>query len=134
MGELGIRRGVYTSTVGVFGNTEGKIVDESYRHNDSLLTAYERTKWAAHCEIAEPMMGRGLPLVIVQPGVTYGPGDPSPIGDALRQYLRGKLRRIPRTAAYCWAHVDDTARAHILALEQFLTLAGRARYGTSKSL
>ena len=56
--------------------------------------------------------------VIVQPGVTYGPGDPSQLADVFRQYLRRKLRGIPRTATYCWGHVDDTARAHLLAMEK----------------
>jgi len=118
MRELGIHRGVYTSTVGVFGDTRGKLVDESYRQEGSLPTAYERTKWAAHYEVAEPMMKRGLPLVIVQPGVTYGPGDSSPIGDAFRAYLRRKLRGIPRTASYCWGHVEEMAHAHFLAMEK----------------
>ena len=118
MEELGIPRGVYTSTVGVFGDTRGTVVDESYRHDGRLPTAYERTKWVAHYEIAEPRMRRGLPLVIVQPGVTYGPGDTSQLGDAFRDYLRRKLRGIPRTAAYCWGHVDDIAHAHVLAMER----------------
>src|SRR6058998_3130158 len=118
MQELGIPKGVYTSTLGVFGDTKGIVVDESYRHNGPWLSEYDKTKWRAHYEIAEPMIRRGLPLVIVQPGVTYGPGDPSEIGKSIRQYLRRRLRGIPRTAAYCWGHVDDIARAHIVAMDQ----------------
>ena len=119
MQELRIPKGVYTSTVGVFGDTRGKVVDESYRPDGRRMpTAYERTKWSAHYEVAEPMMKRGLPLVIVQPGVTYGPGDSSPIGDAFRAYLRRKLRGIPRTASYCWGHVEEMAHAHFLAMEK----------------
>lgn len=116
--ELGIPKGVYTSTIGVFGDTRGKVVDESYRvDGKGLPTAYERTKWAAHYEVAEPMMTLGLPLAIVQPGAVYGPGDTSQLGDAFRRYLRRRLPGIPRTAAYCWGHVDDIARAHILAMD-----------------
>ena len=118
MQDLGIPKGVYTSTLAVFGDTHGKIVDETSRPNGPWLTEYDRTKWSAHYEVAEPMMRRGLPLVIVQPGVTYGPGDGSEIGNAFRQYLRRRLRGLPRTAAYCWGHVDDTARAHLLAMER----------------
>jgi nucleoside-diphosphate-sugar epimerase len=40
------------------------------------------------------------------------------MGDTLRQYLQGKLPMIPTGAAYCWAHVDDVARGHILAMEK----------------
>lgn len=118
MEELRIPKGVYTSTLAVFGDTHGKVVDESYRNDGPWLTEYDRTKWVAHYEIAEPLMRRGLPLVVVQPGVTYGAGDPSEIGNAFRQYLRRKLRGVPRTAAYCWGHVEDIARAHLLAMEK----------------
>jgi len=116
--KLGIPKGVYTSTLGVFGDTKGRVVDESYRHDGPWLSEYDRTKWLAHYEIAEPMMRRGLPIVIVQPGVTYGPGDPSAMGVVLRQYLQGKLRGIPKGSAYCWGHVEDTARGHVLAMEK----------------
>lgn len=118
MEELGVSKGVYTSTLGVFGDTRGELVDESYRHNGPWLSEYDRTKWIAHYEVAEPMMKRGLPLVIVQPGVTYGPGDPSAMGVTLRQYLQRKLRGIPKGSAYCWGHVEDTAAGHLLAMER----------------
>jgi len=116
--ELGIPKGVYTSTLGVFGDTKGQVVDESYRHGGPWLSEYDRTKWLAHYEVAEPMMRRGLPVVIVHPGVTYGPKDPSAMGATLRQYLRGKLRGIPKRSAHCWGHVEDTAGAHIRAMEK----------------
>ena len=54
--EAGVPKIVYTSTVGVFGNTHGKIVDEAYRvEQQSLKSEYERTKWAAHYEVAVPL-------------------------------------------------------------------------------
>src|SRR5256712_5539833 len=118
MKELGIRKGVYTSTLAVFGDTRGQLVDESYRHDGPWLSEYDRTKWVAHYEVAEPMMKKGLPLVIVQPGVTYGPGDPSAMGITLREYLERKLRGVPKVSAYCWGHVEDTAAAHLLAMER----------------
>ncbi len=118
MKDLRIRKGVYTSTLAVFSDTHGRIVDETYRHDGPWLTAYDRTKWKAHYEIAEPMIRDGLPLVIVQPGVTYGPGDTSEIRPTFVRYLRHKLRALPKGTAYCWAHVDDTARGHLLAMER----------------
>ena len=116
--ELGIPKAVYTSTLAVFGDTTGQVVDESYRHGGPWLSEYDRTKWVAHYEVAEPMIKRGLPLVIVQPGVTYGPGDPSAMGVTLRQYLQGRLRGVPKGSAYCWGHVEDTAAGHLLAMER----------------
>jgi nucleoside-diphosphate-sugar epimerase len=118
MRELRVPRGVYTSTVAVFSDTRGRIVDERYRHNGPWLSEYDRTKWTAHYEVAEPMMREGLPLVIVQPGVVYGPADPSGIGGMFRDYLKRQLPAIPRGVAYSWAHVEDTARGHLLAMEK----------------
>jgi nucleoside-diphosphate-sugar epimerase/N-acetylglutamate synthase-like GNAT family acetyltransferase len=118
MRELGIPKGVYTSTLAVFGDTHGWVGDESYRHTGPWLSEYDRTKWKAHYEVAVPMIDAGLPLVLVQPGVVYGPGDPSVIGSLLRQYLRRTLPAVPKGTAYCWGYVDDTARGHIRAMEK----------------
>jgi nucleoside-diphosphate-sugar epimerase len=117
MRELEIPKGVYTSTVAVFSDTGGRLVDEQYRHDGPWLSEYDRTKWRAHYEVALPMIGRGLPLVVVQPGVNYGPGDTSQLRGVFVQYLRRKLPILPAGVTYCWAHVDDTARGHIQAME-----------------
>lgn len=118
MKELRIPKGVYTSTLAVFGDTRGRLPDESYRHEGPWLTEYDRTKWVAHYEVAEPMIREGLPLVIVLPGLTYGPGDTSEVRPTLVRYLRRRLPAIPRRTAYCWAHVDDIARGHLLAMQK----------------
>jgi nucleoside-diphosphate-sugar epimerase len=118
MRDLGIPRGVYTSTVAVFSDTKGKLPDESYRRGGPWITLYDYTKWKAHYEVAEPMIRAGLPLVIVQPGIVYGPGDHSIVHRVLRQFLHGELRVAPRGAAYCWSHVDDVARGHVLAMDK----------------
>src|SRR5947209_12571002 len=118
MKELRVPKGVYTSTLAVFSDTHGRLVDETYRHNGRWLTEYDWTKWIAYYEIAEPMIRAGLPLVIVQPGVNYGPGDTSEIRPTFVRYLQGDLRAIPKRTAYCSAHVEDTARGHTLAMER----------------
>jgi len=118
MAEAGVPKGVYTSTVAVFSDTRGRLVDETYRHHGPWLSEYDRTKWVAHYEVAEPMMRGGLPLVIVLPGLVYGPGDTSSVRDALRMYLRHRLPMVPAGAEFCWAHVDDVARGHVLAMER----------------
>lgn len=117
MDELEIPNGVYTSTLGVFSDTAGDLVDESFRFTGDHLSVYDRTKWEAHYEIAQPMIEDGLPLVIVLPGVVYGPGDRGPTWQLWEPYLRGELPVIPKRTAYCWGHVVDTARAHLLAME-----------------
>lgn len=118
MQELKIKKGVYTSTLAVFSDTHGQLVDETYRYTGPHLSEYDRTKWLAHYEVAEPMIQAGLPLVIVMPGAVYGPGDTSSIGEAFRQYLAGQLPMLPQKTMLCWSHVDDVARGHILAMEK----------------
>ncbi len=118
MKELEIPKGVYASTLAVFGDTHGFVVDERHRHEGPWLSEYERTKWKAHYKVAEPMMRAGLPIVIVLPGVVYGPGDSSQIHALFVRYLSGKLPMVPRRTAYCWGHVEDTARAHLSAMEK----------------
>jgi nucleoside-diphosphate-sugar epimerase len=118
MREHGIKKGVYTSTLAVYSDTKGQLVDENYRYDGSHLSEYDRTKWIAHYKVAEPMMKEGLGLVIVLPGVVYGPGDTSAIGEAFEKYLAGKLPMIPKGTTLTWAHIDDIAQGHILAMEK----------------
>jgi nucleoside-diphosphate-sugar epimerase len=117
MRDLGVPKGVYTSTLAVFSDTGGKLVDEGYRFTGKHLSEYDRSKAAAH-DIADEFIRQGLPLVIVQPGMIYGPGDTSSLRASLRQYLKRQLPMLPRGQTMCWAHVDDVARAHVLAMEK----------------
>jgi nucleoside-diphosphate-sugar epimerase len=118
MQDLGIPRGVYTSTLAVFSDTRGRLVDETYRHDGPHLSVYDETKWRAHYEVAGPLIAAGLPLTIVQPGLIYGPGDTSSLRATLVRYLRRRLPMLPAGTTYCWAHVDDIARGHLLAMER----------------
>jgi nucleoside-diphosphate-sugar epimerase len=118
MRELGVPKGVYTSTVAVFSDTRGREPDESYRYDGAHLSTYDRTKWQAHHEVALPMIAEGLPLVIVQPGAVYGPGDTSALRAIWVDLLHGRLRVVPGRTAFCWGYIDDTARGHLLAMEK----------------
>lgn len=117
MRELKIPKGVYTSTLAVNSGTHGEVVNEEFRFEGRHVSLYDYTKHEAH-KIAEQFQREGLPLVIVQPGLIYGPGDTSGVRTSLIQYLQRKLPMVPADAAYCWAHVDDEARGHVLAMER----------------
>jgi dihydroflavonol-4-reductase len=117
--ELKIPKVVYVSTVGVFGNTHGKVVDESYEHPAKDFTScYEQTKWEAH-QVAKRLTGEGLPCVIVQPGGVYGPGDTSSIAELLNQFLSGKMPLMPfPELGICLSHVEDIATGILLGLDK----------------
>jgi len=117
MQELKIPKGVYTSTLAINSDTKGNVVDENYHFAGTHLSEYDRSKAAAH-DIAKEFIAKGLPLVIVQSGVIYGPGDTSPVRISLISFLKGQLPMLPLETAYCWAHVDDIADGHILAMEK----------------
>jgi len=116
--ETGVPKAVYTSTLAVNSDTHGQVVDETYRYDGPHLSTYDRTKWQAHYEVAVPMMELGLPLTVVMPGVTYGVGDTSPMRAVWEGFLTRSLPMVPRETAYCFGHVEDTARAHLQAMDR----------------
>ena len=93
---------VYVSTGNVFGDTQGEVVDETYERDldEGFLSYYDETKYLSH-EIAQERIAKGAPIVIVQPGVVYGPGDHSEIGNLIDQTRTGKLqlRMFPQPAS-----------------------------------
>ncbi|MBN2114266.1 MAG: NAD-dependent epimerase/dehydratase family protein [Acidimicrobiia bacterium] len=118
MRDFRVPRGVYTSSLAVNGHTHGRVVDESYHRHGRLPSAYQRTKWQAHFEVALPMIHRGLPLVIAMPGAVYGPGDRGDAARAIGAHLRGRLPVAPTRTAFCWAYVEDVAAGLLRAMEQ----------------
>jgi nucleoside-diphosphate-sugar epimerase len=111
---------VYVSTVGVFGNTHGRVVDEAYRRNirEGFLSWYDETKFGAH-EVAAQRSRAGAPIVIVQPSQVYGPGDYTEIGNQLRLAHAGKLPyRAFSDVGLGFVQVDDLAGGIVAALDR----------------
>ncbi|HTP00109.1 MAG TPA: NAD-dependent epimerase/dehydratase family protein [Anaerolineales bacterium] len=117
--ELGVPKILHTSTVGVFGNTHGQLVDESYRAPKAEMTSsYEQTKWEAHYEVAEPLQRRGTPVIILQPGGVTGAGDQSPHVMVFDMFLHRTPVMLGARSGLTFAHVDDIAEGCILAFER----------------
>ncbi len=118
--EAGVGRIVYVSTGNVYGNTHGHVVDESYERPQppQFLSHYDRTKYEAH-QVARDRIAAGAPIVIVQPGGVYGPGDHSELGNMIDQTRTGKLklRMFPQTG-FNFIHVEDVADGIIRAHDQ----------------
>lgn len=120
LARAGVERIVYVSTVGVFGDTRGAVVDETYERDPDLgfLSAYDETKYRAH-QIALDHVAKGAPIVIVQPGAVYGPRDHSELGGTLLRAAQGKLPASALTGlGVSMVHVDDVAAGIILALDR----------------
>ncbi|MEC4986771.1 MAG: NAD-dependent epimerase/dehydratase family protein, partial [Oscillatoria sp. PMC 1076.18] len=113
-----IKKMVYCSTIGVFGDTKGEVVDETFiRQQKDFSSAYDRTKYAAQQLVAE-FAAQGLPVVSVLPSGIFGADDPH-FGPVIDQFLKGGLK--------LWAggsrvtgivHVDDLVMAMLLAAEK----------------
>ena len=118
--EAGVGRVVYVSTVAVFGNTKEQVVDETYQRDEGegFLSCYDETKYRSH-QIAKDRIAKGAPIVIVQPGGVYGPGDHSEIGNFIDQTRKGKLRAkaFPQLG-FNLVFVDDVADGILLALDR----------------
>ena len=117
----GTRRIVYVSTASVFGDTGGRVVDETYRRDPGtkagrFMSWYDETKYRAH-QAAERRIAGGAPAVIVMPGQVYGPDDHLAASAQLEMAFKGKLRYVvfPRTGL-AWVHVDDLAGGIVAAL------------------
>lgn len=111
---------VYVSTVGIFGNTHGEVVDETYRRNvrEGFLSWYDETKFGAH-EVVAQRARAGAPIVAVLPSQVYGPGDHSEVGEQLHLAHQGRLPyRALVDVGLGMVHVDDLAAGIVAALDR----------------
>lgn len=112
-------RVVYVSTIVVFGNTQGEVVDETYRHpGTGFGSYYEETKYEAHQVARRLIEDEDLPCVLIEPGGVYGPDDHSALGNLIRQYVAGRLPFVPFPEfGMNLVHVEDVADGILLGLD-----------------
>jgi len=116
--EAGVSRLLYCSTIGVYGDTQGQVIDETFeRQQTGFSSAYDRTKYQAQ-QLVDQAAAEGLHTVSVMPSGIFGPDDPH-FGPVLDAFRRKKLK--------VWAggdritgivHVDDLVDGMLLAIEQ----------------
>lgn len=114
----GVSKVVYCSTIGIYGDTGGKVVDETFKRTQSnFSSAYDRTKYAAQ-QLADQFAAQGLPVVSVMPSGIFGADDPH-FGPVLQQYLKGWLKLwVGGDRITGIVHVDDLVAAMLLAAEK----------------
>lgn len=113
---------VYTSSFFAVGPTGTSPADETQTHPGGYLNDYERTKALAD-EVARSYAREGGDIVILYPGVVYGPGeltDGNLVAKLLADQMNGALPGIvgPGDRLWSYAFVDDVAEAHVSALEK----------------
>lgn len=117
----GIERVVYTSTVGVLAAcSNGKPSNEETPVSiKDMVGHYKKSKFIAETAVYG-FIGKGLPVVIVNPTTPIGDMDrkPTPTGKIIVDFLNGKIPAYLDTGLN-FVDVEDVAAGHILA----------ARYG-----
>jgi nucleoside-diphosphate-sugar epimerase len=118
--EAGVARIVYVSTIMVFGNTHGQVIDETYERpaSEPFMSCYEETKHRSH-QVALERIAAGAPIVMVMPGGVYGPGDQSDVASMINQARTGKLKaKVFPEFGGTYVYVEDVAEGVLLALDR----------------
>lgn len=123
-GKAGCARIVYTSTVGCIALprvVNGQLVpsDEATPvSSEQMSNHYKKSKWQAE-QIANELVRKGLPIVIVNPTAPVGPRDakPTPTGQVIVDFLNRRMPAYVDTGLN-YVHVRDVAIGHILAAEK----------------
>jgi dihydroflavonol-4-reductase len=116
----GVPRIVHVSTINVFGDTEYRVVDETFERPRPYryVSFYDETKHRADLAAHERITA-GAPVFVAMPGGVYGPGDHSSLGGVLDQAARGKLPALTfGDLGMNMAHVADIAAGIVLVGER----------------
>jgi len=119
-GEAGVKRIVYTSTIGAIGLPDnGEPGNESRFPTLAQLSGdYKRSKFFAEQEVLKRAQ-QGLPVVIVNPTAPVGEWDvkPTPTGQIIVDFMRGRMLAYIATGMNL-VDVEDVAIGHIRAMER----------------
>jgi dihydroflavonol-4-reductase len=116
----GVRRVVYTSTVGTIGfHADGTPATEAeFPDRSALVGAYKTSKFQAEQAVLRHA-GEGFPVVVVNPSAPVGEGDrkPTDTGKIIVDFVNGRLPAYLDTGLNL-VDVRDVAEGHLLAYRQ----------------
>ncbi|MDP8256443.1 MAG: NAD-dependent epimerase/dehydratase family protein [Candidatus Alcyoniella australis] len=122
--DAGVKRIVHTSSFIALGHSDGPgVADETAQHEPGHFhNPYERTKYQA-MRISEELAAQGAPIVMVLPGIVFGPGELTQgnlIVNMLSDWAAGRLPALPGPCDKPWsyAYVGDVVNGHMFAMER----------------
>lgn len=118
--EEGVRRVVYTSSVGALGREpdDSPATEATPVGLEDMVGHYKRSKFLAE-RVADEWAAKGLPVVIVNPSTPVGEGDlkPTATGKLILDFLKGKVPAYVDTGLNL-VDVRDVAQGHLLSAER----------------
>lgn len=111
LGSSALKKFVYTSSTGVYGQHDGSAVKEG--HPTEPATETGRVLVAAEARLLAAVRDRGFPAVVLRVAGIYGPGR----GHYLKQFLQGEAQIPGQGLRYLnMVHRDDVVGAVVAAL------------------
>lgn len=115
-----VKKVVFTSSIAAIGVAPaGELATEETMFNIwECGSDYVLSKFMSH-HLVQGLVSKGLPAVLVCPGLPFGPGDraPTPTGRLILSILRGEMKNYFE-GGICVVDVRDVARGHLLAMEK----------------
>ncbi len=114
----GLRKFVFTSTIGTLAVSDSRLITEEDEHNWDEGGAYIEARVAAEKLLFSYVRERGLPAVALCISTTYGPGDwqPTPHGSQIAMITAGRMPFYPDIGLEV-VGIEDAARAMLLAAD-----------------
>ena len=119
--ENDIQKLVYTSSPSVThadGDVEGG--DESLPYPEHYSSPYPATKALAE-QLVMGVSGQGLHSVSLRPHLIWGPGDNHLLPSLLKRAKKGKLKLPGPDKLIDTVYIDNTVKAHLLALDRLFS-------------
>lgn len=117
--EQNVERLVHISSVAAYSSADEGVVDETApREPDGSGTSYHDTKLESEELALQYWREKGLPVVVLQPVVVYGPRPDSWTTDVLERLRNNMVILVGDTGYDNRVYVDDVARGMIQASEQ----------------
>ena len=116
--ETGISKVIYISSIGVYGNAEWPIT-ENTPVGTKCYSKYLRTKYKGDLIAWKLYEERKLPLVVIYPSGVIGANDPKACGQYIKNFALGRMPAQILTKIYFpFVHVKNVADGIVKALEK----------------